>query len=106
MRNMPKSDARVVVFFALLLISWFFRHIQFSKYQKAVKFLTVASSTNLPLKSGGTKQTLELHRRAAELYEAHFKDGERTVQRTSLCWCFDTVRDDAQAARRSGPRAR
>ena len=75
MRNMPHTDARIVIFFVLLLVSWFFRHIQFSKYNQAVKFLTNAASQNLPLKSGGTKQTLELHKRASDLYEAHMKDG-------------------------------
>ncbi len=76
MRNMPHTDVRVVIFFALLLISWFFRHIQFSKYNKAVKFLTTSAAANLPLKSGGTPQTLELHKRACELYDNHMKGGE------------------------------
>jgi hypothetical protein len=35
-----------------------------------VKYLQLASAQNLSLKAGGTKQTLELHRRAVERYEA------------------------------------
>jgi hypothetical protein len=89
MRNMPHTDARIVIFFVLLLVSWFFRHIQFSKYNQAVKFLTNAASQNLPLKSGGTKQTLELHKRASDLYEAHMKDGKRLqLSCTSSCYKF------------------
>lgn len=69
MRNLPKSDVRLVLVAALLLVSWFFHTIQQQKYEKAVKFLKVATLNNLTLKTGGTKQTMELFKRASELYE-------------------------------------
>lgn len=70
-RNIPHSDARLVVIVALLLISWFFHVIQQQKHDKAVKYLRTAASAGLSLKNGGTKQTLDLHSRAAELYNQH-----------------------------------
>ena len=68
-RNMPKSDVRLVLLVVLLLVSWFFHTIQHQKYEKAVKFLKFATLNNLTQKNGGTKQTIELYRRAAEVYE-------------------------------------
>jgi hypothetical protein len=69
MRNMPKSDVRLVIFVALLLISWFFHTIQQQKHDKAVKFLKFAILNSLNLKNGGTKQTMELFRLASEQYD-------------------------------------
>lgn len=68
---MPKSDVRVVIIVVLLLISWFFHTIQMQKYEKAVKFLKTATGNNLTLKNGGTKQTIELFKRASGLYDQH-----------------------------------
>ena len=68
---MPKSDVRVVIVVVLLLISWFFHTIQQQKYEKAVKYLKAATSSNLTLKNGGTKQTMELFKRASDLYDQH-----------------------------------
>lgn len=76
MRNLPKSDVRLVLFVALLLLSWFLRHNQFGKYNKVVKFLTEATANNLPLKMGGTPQTIELFKRATELFENHVKENK------------------------------
>ncbi|KAJ1430983.1 hypothetical protein B484DRAFT_448583 [Ochromonadaceae sp. CCMP2298] len=69
----PKSDVRVVIFFVLLLVSWFFHTIQQSKHDRYVKYLTHATANNLGLKHGGSKQTLELYRRTAERYEENAK---------------------------------
>jgi len=71
MRNVPHSNPALVVTAALLLISWFFHVIQQQKHDKAVKYLRSAAGAGLTLKNGGTKQTLELHKKAAELYEQH-----------------------------------
>jgi hypothetical protein len=68
-RYMPKSDVRLVVTVVLLLVSWFFHVIQQQKYEKVVKYLTNATLNNLSLKNGGSKQTMELYRRAAEMYD-------------------------------------
>ena len=78
MRNMPKSDVRVVILVVLLLVSWFFHTIQYQKYEKAIKFLKFATLNNLNLKNGGTKQTMELFRRATELYDQEIAQSELT----------------------------
>ena len=49
--------------------------VQYQRYESAVKYLTHATFNNLGLRSGGTKQTLELHRRAVDIYEAEIKSG-------------------------------
>lgn len=77
MRNLPKSDVRVVLVVVLLLVSWFFHTIQQQKHDKAVKFLKFATLNNLTLKNGGTKQTLELFRRASELYDQRIEQSKR-----------------------------
>eukprot|EP00598_Pedospumella_elongata_P000336 CAMPEP_0184972874 /NCGR_PEP_ID=MMETSP1098-20130426/4811_1 /TAXON_ID=89044 /ORGANISM="Spumella elongata, Strain CCAP 955/1" /LENGTH=341 /DNA_ID=CAMNT_0027495261 /DNA_START=44 /DNA_END=1069 /DNA_ORIENTATION=- len=87
-RNMPKSDARLVITVALLLISWFFHVIQQQKYEKAVKFLRNATLNGLNLKNGGTKQTLELFKRAGELYDQHIAQlkasGDKQAGKTKM----------------------
>jgi hypothetical protein len=80
MRNLPKSDVRVVMIVVLLLVSWFFHTIQQQKYEKAVKFLKFATLNNLTLKNGGTKQTLELFRRASELYDQKIEQSQLTPE--------------------------
>ena len=48
---------------------------QFQKWEQTVKYLKHATSNNLGLRSGGTRQTLELYRRVTDLYEARIKQG-------------------------------
>eukprot|EP01031_Cornospumella_fuschlensis_P031224 gene31224-37735_t len=82
-RNLPKSDVRVIVLVVVALLSWFFHSVQYSKYQRVVKFLKHATENNLSLKNGGTKQTIELYRRASEMYDEHVKElrakGDKTA---------------------------
>lgn len=69
----PMSDVRIVLLVVILLISWFFRTIQSQKYEKAVKYLHHATFNNLGLRNGGSRQTLELYRRASEKYDLYLK---------------------------------
>lgn len=75
MQNLPKSDVRLVITIAVLLLSFLLRNIQFQKYERAVKFLKTATLGNLGPKNGGTKQTQELYKRATERYENYLKEG-------------------------------
>jgi hypothetical protein len=74
-RNLPKSDVRLILVVVVTLLSWFFHSVQQGKYQRAVKYLKSATINNLSLKNGGTKQTLELYRRASDMYETYVKEG-------------------------------
>lgn len=73
MKNLPKSDVRLVITLVLLLISWFFHTIQYQKYEKAIKFLKNAITNSLNLKNGGTKQTMDLLKRATDIYNDKIK---------------------------------
>ena len=73
MRNVPKTNAAVVLAVFIGLMSWLSYTIQYQKYEKVVKFLKVTTLNNVQLGMGGTKQTVELYRRATELYNVHLK---------------------------------
>jgi hypothetical protein len=47
--------------------------IQYQKYERAIKSIKSSTLNNLGLKNGGTKETLELYRRAAVQYEDYIK---------------------------------
>lgn len=68
-RNLPKSDARLVIFLVILLISWFIHTVKYQRYVKVVKFLANSAQHNLGPKNGGSVQTQELYNRATEAYE-------------------------------------
>jgi len=71
---LPKSDVRLIVVVVIGLLSWFFHTIQYQKYEKIVKYLRSATLNNLTLNNGGTKQTLELYKRASEIYDEKIKE--------------------------------
>lgn len=73
---MPKSDVRLVILVVIGLISWFFHTIQNQKYQQLVKFLRHSVLNNLTLKNGGTKQTMELYKRAEIVYNDRIRECE------------------------------
>eukprot|EP01040_Poterioochromonas_malhamensis_P004843 gene4843-5198_t len=73
-RNLPKSDVRLILLVVVAFLSWFFHTIQNQKYERVIKYLKLTTLNNLSLKNGGTKQTLELYRRATELYEEKVKE--------------------------------
>lgn len=87
-RNLPKSDVRLVVVVVIGLLTWLFYSIQYQKYERVVKYLKTATLANLNLKNGGTKQTMELFRRASEKYEEKIKElkskGDKTAGKTKM----------------------
>ncbi len=68
-RQLPQADVRFIIFGLVLFFSILLPIVQYQKWQSAVKYLCYASLNNLPLKAGGTKQTVEIYRRAVEKYE-------------------------------------
>jgi hypothetical protein len=44
-----------------------------------VKYLKIATLNNLTLKNGGSKQTLELYRRASEMYDEKVKECKKVT---------------------------
>lgn len=66
---LPKADVKLVLIVVVALISWLMHSVQAGKHARAVNYLKTATLGNLPLKAGGSKQTMELYRRASELYD-------------------------------------
>jgi len=74
LRGVPKTDTWIILIVVLLLISAFSYSVQKGNYDRAINFLTKHTITGTPPsknpeKDGGTKQTLELHKRAVAAYE-------------------------------------
>lgn len=83
-QNIPKSDVTVVITVAVLLFTWLLHTIQYQKYEKVVKYLKTATAGNLGIKNGGSKQTMELYKRAAEMYDAKIKELKKTSKDKSI----------------------
>eukprot|EP01038_Epipyxis_sp_PR26KG_P008294 gene8294-11224_t len=87
-QNLPKSDVRIVLTVALLLFSWLMHVIQSQKHERAVKYLKKAAYGNLGPKNGGTKQAMDLHKHATELYDAYLKEakikGDKTAGKVKM----------------------
>jgi DnaJ family protein C protein 25 len=96
LKALPKSPVLIVIFGFLLLLSAFFHFIQLQKYQKAIKFLKDKSKNNTPLSQGGTKHTMEIHKRACILYEKKIielkKNGDKNVGNVKML--KDPIFDD------------
>ena len=71
---MPKSDVRVVLLAVIALISWLLHVMQSQRYERVVKRLSEATLNNLGPKNGGSKETMDLYKRAADLYDEHIKE--------------------------------
>lgn len=69
-RQLPKADVRLIVIFVLCAISTLQYIVQHQRHNSVKKYLFYAASNNLGLKSGGSKQTLELFKRAYDTYAA------------------------------------
>ena len=69
-RNLPKSDVRIILFLLLCLFSFLLHTLQYQRWEFAVKTLTKLSITNAGVKSGGTKESQEIFRRASLLYDS------------------------------------
>lgn len=63
--------ACLILFFSVLLYV-----VQYQKWQRAVDYLRHATINNLGLKNGGSKETLELFRRAEDLFKERYHDGK------------------------------
>lgn len=73
-QNMPKSDVRLVLLLVIGLISWLMHTLQMQRYNKIVKLLYNCTLNNLGSKNGGTKQTMDLHKRASDIYDEYIKE--------------------------------
>ncbi|CAM9499535.1 unnamed protein product [Discosporangium mesarthrocarpum] len=62
-----ETDVRAVLLGLLVLISILMPGIQYTKYNSAVKYLTIAAQKNLGPKSGGSATTMQLRRDAEAL---------------------------------------
>jgi hypothetical protein len=74
MQAMPKSNVWLVVLGMLSLGSLLMYTIQKQKHDRVVRYLKEATMQNLPLNSGGNKQTAELFKRATILFSTRYKE--------------------------------
>ena len=65
---------RIVLLLTVLLISGLLHFNQQQRYKFIVEKLKTTTLNNAGPKNGGTKQTIELYRRASEQYDAHIKE--------------------------------
>ena len=72
----PKTSLTMVIIGFLLILSLFVHFVQLQRYEKLNKYLSHAAFNNLGIKAGGTKQTLELNKRAVSIYNERSKDGK------------------------------
>lgn len=79
-KQLPKSDVRVIVAVLVVLLSFLLPAVQYQKWKKAMDYVKYAASNNLGLKNGGTKETMEVYRRAAERYQHEVPGGEGVKQ--------------------------
>ena len=76
-RQLPKADVRAIVAGLVLFLSILLPVVQYQKWKRATDFLRFAATSNLSLQAGGTKATMELHRRAVEAYEARVAESNK-----------------------------
>ena len=72
-RALPKADVRLIIAGIVLFFSVLLPVVQYQKWQRAVNYLRHATLNNLGLKNGGTKETMELYRRAESRYQDWYK---------------------------------
>jgi hypothetical protein len=77
-RALPKADVRLIVVCLVAFFSVLLHIVQYQKWQSAVNFLKHATLNNLGLKNGGTKETLELFRRAEDIFKTKYQDAQRS----------------------------
>ncbi len=70
---MPKADVRIIIASIIIFFSVLLPIVQYQKWQRAVNYLKYATINNLGLKNGGTKETMELYRRAEERFHLQHK---------------------------------
>jgi hypothetical protein len=69
-RALPQADVRLILASIIIVLSVLLPLIQYQRWQTAMKYLRVMTVNNYSLKEGGSKQTMELHQRALQTYEA------------------------------------
>lgn len=83
LKDLPKSNAVVILFITSLLISWLLYTIQYQKWERAIKYLKTATINNLGPKNGGTRDTLDLYKRSVDLYDAHVREARGAGDRNA-----------------------
>jgi len=76
-KDIPKSDVGMVIAGVVIFISMLMYSVQSQRYSTAIKYLKTATMNNTSLKNGGTKQTIELYKRAVEKYEAKVMEDKK-----------------------------
>ena len=74
-RALPQADVRVILAAIVLFLSVLLPLIQYQRWQTALKYLRVMTVNNYTVKEGGSKQTMELHQRALQMYETSVTGG-------------------------------
>ena len=73
-RNLPKSDARIIILILIILFSILQYHLQNERHEQAVKTLVKSSICNVGVKNGGSRESQEIFKRASEMYAAKTKN--------------------------------
>ena len=87
-RPVPKSNATIVILGALIVISWFFRLVQYQQWEKAMNNMKNATFNNLSLKAGGTKETLSMYNRAVSVYEERISKSKCFYRKIQSIYLF------------------
>ncbi len=77
MKKLPQTDVGIIIAVIIIFFSILLPWNQQQKYEQAIRFLKEATINNLTLKNGGTKQTIELFRRAKERYETKMAEDNK-----------------------------
>jgi hypothetical protein len=72
----------VIAIGLVIALSILFYVVQLQRHDRVVKYLIYATVNNLPVKAGGTKQTMELFQRAVAQYEEALKEGKVLCRRS------------------------
>jgi hypothetical protein len=81
--QLPQADVRVIAAGLVVALSILFYVVQLQRHERVVKYLIYATVNNLPIKAGGTKQTMELYQRAVVQYEETLKDGKHVCSNSN-----------------------
>jgi hypothetical protein len=69
-RNLPKSNVWVILILLLSLFSLLMHVLQTQRHEYGVKALVKLAILNAGVKLGGSKESQEIYRRAAEMYDS------------------------------------
>ncbi len=74
-RKLPQADIRFIIAGIIIFLSVLLPCVQYQRYETALKYLRYATVNNLNMKTGGTKQTMELYKTAYENFEQLKRQG-------------------------------